>query len=85
MAKSRLVPIKTLTMPRLELNTVVIGVKLFNLITHEIDLPIEKLKFWSYSMLTLQYIQDQSHRFKTYVANRIFQILESISSNDWNF
>ena len=58
MAKSKLAPIKTLTMPRLELNAAIIGVKLFNLIIHEIDLSIEKVKFWSDSMLTLQYIQD---------------------------
>ena len=54
MAKSRLAPIKTLTMPRLQMNAAVIVVKLFNLIIHEIDLPIEKMKFWPDSMLTLQ-------------------------------
>ena len=58
MAKSKLTPIKTLTMPTLELNAAIVGVKLFNLIIHEIDLSIEKVKFWSDSMLTLQYIQD---------------------------
>ena len=82
MAKSRLAPIKTLTMPRLELNAAVIGVKLFNLISHETDLPIEKVKFWSG---TMQYIQDQSQRFKIYLANRISPILERISSNYGKF
>ena len=53
MAKSRLAPIRTLTMPRLELNTAVIGVRLYYIIIHEIDQPIEKTKFWSDSMLTL--------------------------------
>ena len=81
MAKSRLAPIETLTMPRLALNAAVIGVKLFNLISHETDLPKEKVKFWSGTMLTLQYIQDQSQRFKIYLANRISPILERISSN----
>ena len=58
MGKSRLAPIKTLAMPRLELNAAVTGVKLFNTIIHEIDLPIEKVKFWSDSTLALQYIKD---------------------------
>ena len=53
MGKSRLAPIKTLTMPRLELNAAVTGVKLYNTIIHEIDLSIEKVKFWSDSTLAL--------------------------------
>ena len=36
-------------------------------------------------MLTLHYIQDKSHRFKIYVANRATQILESTSAADRNF
>ena len=49
-----------------------------------IDLSKEKAKFWSDSMLTLLCIQNQSHRFGFYVANRVSQILES-SSNNWKF
>ena len=30
-------------------------------------------------------VQEQSHRFKIYVANRVSQILESTSSNDRSF
>ena len=36
-------------------------------------------------MLTLYYIQDISHGFKIYVANRVTQILESTSATNWNF
>ena len=72
-------------MPKLELNVAVIGVKLYNIIIHEIDMAIEKTKFWSNFMLTLQYIQNNSHRFKIYVANLVTQILEGPSSADWNF
>ena len=67
------------------LNAAVIGVKLYNIIIHKIDLPIGKTKFWSGSMLTLQYIQDKSHCFKIYIANRVTHILESTSAADWNF
>ena len=71
-------------MPRLELNAAVIGVKLYNIVIPKIDLPTEKTKFWSDSMLPLQYIQDKSHCFKIYVANHVTQILESTSTADWN-
>ena len=43
-AKSRLASIKALTMPRLELNAFIIGVKIFNLIIYELGFPIEKAK-----------------------------------------
>ena len=82
MARSYLAPIRSLTMARLELNAAVIGVKLYNTIVHKIDLPIENTKFWSDSILTLQYIQDKSHYFKIYVANHVVQILEITSAAD---
>ena len=46
MAKSRIAPMKTLKMPRVVSNAAVIGLKFFNLIIHEIDLPKEKVKIW---------------------------------------
>ena len=69
-------------MARLELNAPVIRVKLYNTIVHEIDLPTEKTKFWSDSILTLEYIQDKSHCFKIYVAHCVIQILEITSAAD---
>ena len=85
MAKSRIAPIKTLKMPRVVSNAAVIGLKFFNLIIHEIDLPKEKVKIWWDTMLTLQYIQGQSHRFRIYASNGVSQVLEKTWSNDCNF
>ena len=83
MEKSRLAPIKTFTMPRFEVNAAAIGVKLYNKIIDEIDLQIENVKFWSESTLKLQYIASQSYRFKSYVANRVTQILQRTSAGEW--
>ena len=47
MGKFQLALIRTLTIPRQELNATVIGVKLYNIIIYEIDLSIEKNKSWS--------------------------------------
>ena len=81
MERSRIAPIKTLTIPQLELNAAVIGVRLYNIVIHEINLPIEKVKFWSDLTLTLRYINIQSHCFKIYVDNKVTQILKSTSAD----
>ena len=43
------------------------------------------IKFWSDSTLTLQYINSPSHCFKIYVANRVTQVLQSTSADEWNY
>ena len=64
MAKCKLAPIKSLTLPKLELNGGVVAVRLFRIIIIDIDLPVERFFFWTDSTLTLQYIKHKVHRFK---------------------
>ena len=56
MAKSRVVPLKTTTIPRMELTAAVVSVKLHKFITEQLDLPINKTAFWTDSTIVLQYI-----------------------------
>ena len=83
MSKSRLVPLKVLTIPRLELQSAVLGVKMKNVLVEEIDLTIRNTQFWTDSMITLQYIQNESKRFKVFVANRISEIRQHSDTNQW--
>ena len=84
MAKSRLAPIKTVTLPRLELDSARCGARLAGLVVHELDLPIERVLYWSDSTLTLQYIKNKRHRMKSRVSNRVTEILESSTAEDWS-
>ena len=84
MSKSRVAPTTSVTLPRLELNAAVAGVRLYRLLIRELDLPIVRICFWSDSSLTIQYIQNKQHRFKTYVANRVSEILQYTSEKQWN-
>ena len=83
MAKSKLAPIKTLTLPRLELSAALTGARLSKLILHELDLPIEETFFWSDSVLTLQYISNTSNRYKVFVANKVSEIHELSGREQW--
>ena len=76
MSKSRLAPIKVISLPRLELSGAVIAARLYHFIIHEIDLPIERVCFWTDSTLVLQYVTNERQRFKTFFANRITEIGE---------
>lgn len=79
MAKSHVAPLKTVTIPRMELTAAVVSVKLPKFITEQLDLPINKTVFWTDSMIVLQYIRNEAKRFQTFVANRL-SIIHDASS-----
>ncbi|XP_052805854.1 uncharacterized protein LOC128235151 [Mya arenaria] len=83
MGKSRLAPIKTLTIPRLELAAAVVSVRLYQMLIKELDTKVDNCYFWTDSMIVLGYVRNTSRRFKTYVANRLALIHELTSPNDW--
>ena len=83
MSKSRLAPIKTITVPRLELNGALIAARLYQFLIHELDLAITKAWFWTDSTLVLQYLYNTKHRFKIYTANRVTEILDITDSENF--
>ena len=85
MAKSRVAPIKTLTLPRLELQGAVMAVRLKDIIVEEIDHKFQAIYFWTDSMLNIQYINNEHRRFKVFVGNRIAEIRESSKPSQWRF
>ena len=82
-AKSRLAPLKRITVPRLELASAVLAVKMNNVIRRELDVPVVESTFWSDSEITLAYIRNESRRFKVFVANRVSFIREFSSPAQW--
>ena len=83
MAKSRLAPIKVITLPKLEVDAANCGARLGHLLLHELDLPIQRVQYWSDSTLTLQYINNSSNKLKVFVANRVANILELSEAAEW--
>ena len=83
MAKTKLAPIKTVTLSRLELNAARIGARLSRLVVHELEFPIERIQYWTDSMLTLQYVNNKTKRTKVFVSNRVSEIHDLSNPDQW--
>jgi len=81
--KSRLSPLKQLTIPRLELSAAVVATRLDKMVRKEIGIPISESIFWTDSTCVLGYIANEDKRFHTFVANRVAAIQEVTSSSQW--
>ena len=74
-----------MSIPRLELSAAVVAVELANKIKKELELPVQKLHFWTDSTSVLQYIRNERRRFKVYVANRVATIHEGSEPSQWKY
>ncbi|KAK3722370.1 hypothetical protein QZH41_013692, partial [Actinostola sp. cb2023] len=83
MSKSRLAPLKSTTIPRLELAAAVEAVKLDKLLCKELQMSLQTSFYWSDSMIVLWYLQQEDKRYQTYVANRVAVIQEHSTPIAW--
>ncbi|XP_014670064.1 PREDICTED: uncharacterized protein LOC106811056 [Priapulus caudatus] len=85
MSKSRLAPLKTTTIPRLELSAATVAVQLDVTLRDELELTIDGSTFWTDSTTVLKYINNEESRFKTFVANRLSLIHEKTQPDQWRY
>ena len=83
MAKSRLAPIKKLTVPRLELQAATLAARQNVLLQKELGLDLRSSTFWTDSTIVLQYINNTEARYHTFVANRVAEIQETTDVKEW--
>ena len=83
LGKCRVVPIKpVLTVPRLELMAAVLSVQLSSKLRESLPMKIPEF-FWTDSTAVLGYVQNEAHRFKTFVANRVQRIHDGSEPGQW--
>ena len=85
MSKSRVSPLKVMTIPRLELQAAVLSTRVALLIEKEHDFKIFQRIFWSDSETVLKWIKKDPRDFKMYVANRLSEISENTKVSEWRW
>lgn len=82
-AKTRVAPLRFQSIPRLELQAGVLGVRLARTITEAIQL--QQRFFWTDSQDVLCWINSDHRRYTQFVAHRISEILEATETTDWRW
>ena len=83
--KSRVTPLKPVTIPRIELQAAVTSVKISQQIRQQLSLDDVQEFFWSDSEVVLGYSANESRRFHVFVANRVQLIQDSTSTDQWKY
>ncbi|XP_074026678.1 uncharacterized protein isoform X1 [Leptinotarsa decemlineata] len=84
-AKTRVAPIKQITIPRLELQAAVMLSRLINSVKKSLKINISKIYLWTDSRIVLQWIRSQTKRYKTFVAVKVGEITKITDVSNWHW
>ncbi|XP_015778734.1 PREDICTED: uncharacterized protein LOC107356639 [Acropora digitifera] len=84
-AKSKLAPLKVMSIPRLELMRALAGLRLTLKVCAALELPRNKATFWVDSVNVGFWVQGQSRHFKPFVSHRVGEIYDESSPDQWRY
>uniref|UniRef100_A0A1Y1L369 Integrase catalytic domain-containing protein n=2 Tax=Photinus pyralis TaxID=7054 RepID=A0A1Y1L369_PHOPY len=84
-AKSRVAPLKNVTLPRLELSAAVLAAQLTDKFKNILRIDINKQYYWCDSMIVLAWLKNNPNKWQTYVANRVAEIQRFSNPENWYY
>jgi len=83
MSKNRLAPLKSVTIPRLELQAAVLAAQIDAMLRSQLELHLLESCFWVDSEIALKYIKNETKRFHVFVGNRVGIIRDLTKPCQW--
>lgn len=82
-AKGKVAPLKTITIPKLELCAAVITARLVKRVVMSMDIKFNKIILWSDSTIVLGWLKMAPSMLKPFISNRVAEIQELTSNYEW--
>ena len=83
LGKTRVEPMKVMTVPKLELKAALLASRLTQDICRVLTVQVCKVFMWTDSTTVLQWLKSTSKQ-PIFIANRVCEILEHTSADEWN-
>ncbi|XP_062556745.1 uncharacterized protein LOC134221571 [Armigeres subalbatus] len=84
-AKTKVAPLKYVSIPRLELMAAVLGARLLTFVVENHTIPIQQRFCWSDSNTVLAWLRSEHRRYKQFVACRVGEVLTLTKENEWRW
>lgn len=83
-AKTKIIPIKSQTLPRIEISSVLLEAKLCSVIIDRLLINFDNIYLWTDSQIFLTWLKSPPLNGNKFVINRVCQITSVMPSGKWN-